>query len=322
MGNVSTFATEPAEHLGVVLDGGDILKVVAAGTKTAYVGVGGRTNPQAVAQLALLLAPRGWFVRPVPVHKVLHLKSAVTALPDGTMRTVSFADSTLRENVLLKLNMAITVKGDPANERMSEASRSTALPGSPFRSIEYDLPTVRPARRAEHARREACVLGEGHGFGPHHHAHRLAGFQPAFTLLASESAGLFSSLDLAEIRRELEGADAPRELILGIRPDHDGLRDDLAAKRDLLCAGLATAGFDVFRPSGTYFVTADVRPLGFDDGLDFCRTLPERCGVVAVPNAAFYADPARGRHLVRFAFCKRTEVLAEAADRLATLRPG
>lgn len=67
------------------LDGGDVLKVVTDEQKTAYVGVGGRTNPQAVAQLAFLLSPRGWFVRPVPVHKVLHLKSAVTALPDGTI---------------------------------------------------------------------------------------------------------------------------------------------------------------------------------------------------------------------------------------------
>ena len=76
--------TEPG-----LLDGGDILKVVtsegAGVRKTAYVGIGGRTNPEAVAQLALLLSPRGWFVRPVPVHKVLHLKSAVTALPDGTV---------------------------------------------------------------------------------------------------------------------------------------------------------------------------------------------------------------------------------------------
>lgn len=68
-----------------VLDGGDVLKVVTGDAKTAYVGVGGRTNPEAVAQLALLLSPRGWSVRPVPVHKVLHLKSAVTALPDGTI---------------------------------------------------------------------------------------------------------------------------------------------------------------------------------------------------------------------------------------------
>jgi dimethylargininase len=68
-----------------LLDGGDVLKVVVGGDKTAYVGIGGRTNAQAVAQLAFLLAPHGWFVRPVPVHKVLHLKSAVTALPDGTI---------------------------------------------------------------------------------------------------------------------------------------------------------------------------------------------------------------------------------------------
>lgn len=61
--------------------------------------------------------------------------------------------------------------------------------------------------------------------------------------------------------------------------------------------------------------------LGSDDGMVFCRELPERCGVVAVPNAVFYAHPERGRHLVRFAFCKRIEVLAEAAGRLATLSP-
>lgn len=69
------------------LDGGDVLKVAAGdgACKTAYVGIGGRTNPQAAAQLAVLLSPRGWRVRPVPVHRVLHLKSAVTALPDGTI---------------------------------------------------------------------------------------------------------------------------------------------------------------------------------------------------------------------------------------------
>ena len=101
---------------------------------------------------------------------------------------------------------------------------------------------------------------------------------------------------------------------------YEGLSADLQAKRDLLCAGLTEAGFAVFPPGGTYFVTADIRPLGADDGLAFCRELPERCGVVAVPNAVFYEDPSRGRHLVRFAFCKRPEVLAEAASRLATLR--
>ena len=60
-------------------------------------------------------------------------------------------------------------------------------------------------------------------------------------------------------------------------------------------AGLADAGFDVFRPQGTYFVTADIRPLGEHDGLAFCRSLPERCGVVAVPNVVFYDDMDGGR---------------------------
>ena len=98
-----------------------------------------------------------------------------------------------------------------------------------------------------------------------------------------------------------------------------GLRDGLREQRDLLCSGLEAAGLTVFRPAGTYFVTTDIRPLGESDGLAFCRSLPARCGVAAVPNAVFYQDPARGRHLVRFAFCKRPEVLAEAASRLATL---
>jgi N-succinyldiaminopimelate aminotransferase len=97
------------------------------------------------------------------------------------------------------------------------------------------------------------------------------------------------------------------------------LRDDLRAKRDLLCDGLAAAGLDVRVPQGTYFATVDVRSVGEEDGLTFCRALPERCGVVAVPSSVFYEDPARGRSLVRFAFCKRAEVLAEAVERLATL---
>jgi N-succinyldiaminopimelate aminotransferase len=94
---------------------------------------------------------------------------------------------------------------------------------------------------------------------------------------------------------------------------------DLGARRDLLVDGLAGAGFEVFGPSGTYFVTVDAAPLGATDGLTFCRELPERCGVVAVPNSVFYDDVEAGRTLVRFTFCKRREVLAEAVDRLRTL---
>ncbi|QGG97146.1 pyridoxal phosphate-dependent aminotransferase [Actinomarinicola tropica] len=94
---------------------------------------------------------------------------------------------------------------------------------------------------------------------------------------------------------------------------------DMRAKRDLLCDGLGAAGFEVFVPQGTYFATVDVRSVGADDGRTFCLELPERCGVVAVPNVVFYDDVDAGRTLVRFAFCKRTEVLEEAIHRLAAL---
>ena len=94
---------------------------------------------------------------------------------------------------------------------------------------------------------------------------------------------------------------------------------DLRRKRDLLCAGLASVGFSVFKPAGTYFVTTDVRPLGYDDGVAFCRDLPKRAGVVAIPHSVFYDNTSAGRPLVRFAFCKRDEVLVEAISRLGQL---
>jgi N-succinyldiaminopimelate aminotransferase len=97
----------------------------------------------------------------------------------------------------------------------------------------------------------------------------------------------------------------------------ESFRANLEAKRDRLCAGLEAAGLEVFRPAGTYFVTADIRPLGEHDGHAFCLALPERAGVVAVPNVVFYDDEEAGRPLIRFAFCKRDEVIDEAAARLA-----
>jgi len=95
---------------------------------------------------------------------------------------------------------------------------------------------------------------------------------------------------------------------------------DLRAKRDHLASGLRSAGFEVFEPQGTYFITTDIRPFGTDDGLAFCWELPERVGVVAVPNVVFYDNKDEGRHLVRFTFCKRFEVLDQAVDRLQGLR--
>jgi N-succinyldiaminopimelate aminotransferase len=93
----------------------------------------------------------------------------------------------------------------------------------------------------------------------------------------------------------------------------------LERKRDLLCAGLSAAGLAVSRPAGTYFVIADAAPLGAVDALQFCCELPRLCGVVGVPVSVFHDDVDAARTLVRFAFCKRDDVLAEAAERLAAL---
>ncbi|MCX5332620.1 pyridoxal phosphate-dependent aminotransferase [Streptomyces sp. NBC_00140] len=99
----------------------------------------------------------------------------------------------------------------------------------------------------------------------------------------------------------------------------DAFRADMLAKRDLLATGLAEAGFKVFKPAGTYFITTDIRPLGETDGFAFCRALPERAGVVAIPNAVFYDHREAGAPFVRFAFCKQTGVLEEAVKRLKAL---
>jgi N-succinyldiaminopimelate aminotransferase len=99
------------------------------------------------------------------------------------------------------------------------------------------------------------------------------------------------------------------------RTELDTLRDDLRAKRDQLCDGLAAAGLAPIVPAGTYFINADVGT----EAAEWCATLPERCGIVAIPTSVFYDDKDAAPTLVRFAFCKRPEVIAEAARRLAAL---
>ena len=101
-----------------------------------------------------------------------------------------------------------------------------------------------------------------------------------------------------------------------------GIASDLQRKRDVLSAGLTKAGFAVSRSSGSYFVVADAAPLGFADAAAFCRQLPELAGVVAVPISAFVSDENKGEYasLLRFAFCKRVDVLERASAQLSDLR--
>lgn len=93
-------------------------------------------------------------------------------------------------------------------------------------------------------------------------------------------------------------------------------RRSLLAKRDRLTDGLEAAGLTPMRPQGTYFVQADVRPRGFANGREYVQALHERGGVVAIPAQVFY-DSGAGDPYVRFAFCKRDEVIEEAAWRLS-----
>ncbi|MEV6240139.1 pyridoxal phosphate-dependent aminotransferase [Lentzea sp. NPDC051838] len=98
-----------------------------------------------------------------------------------------------------------------------------------------------------------------------------------------------------------------------------GLRDSLASKRARLAEGLRAAGFEVRSSEGTYFICADVRPLGYTDGLQLCRDLPARIGVAAVPVQVFTDHPSDWQHLIRFAFCKQDAVIDEAVERLHKL---
>jgi N-succinyldiaminopimelate aminotransferase len=117
----------------------------------------------------------------------------------------------------------------------------------------------------------------------------------------------------------VNGAPFQPAIAVGLRLGDDYFRDFVAtllAKRNLLGGLLAQAGFEVFEPQGTYFTTVNVARLGYDDGIQFCLTLPERAGVVAVPSQVFYQHRTAGATLVRFCFAKKDDVLVEAGQRL------
>jgi N-succinyldiaminopimelate aminotransferase len=122
----------------------------------------------------------------------------------------------------------------------------------------------------------------------------------------------------------VNGAPFQPAIATGLRmPDEffSGIADDMRHKRDVLGAGLRAAGFGVSQPAGSYFTVADASPLGATDAGEFCRALPGRVGVVAIPLTAFVGAERRSEYasLVRFAACKRPHVLEEASARLAGL---
>lgn len=118
------------------------------------------------------------------------------------------------------------------------------------------------------------------------------------------------------------GAPFQRAIAHGLNHEegfHQQLREELAAKRSLLSAGLSNLGLEVFPSQGTYFVITDVSPLGFESALDFCRTSAETVGVVAIPCHPFYLGNTTEVAQVRWACCKQESVLLEGLSRLSRL---
>ena len=120
----------------------------------------------------------------------------------------------------------------------------------------------------------------------------------------------------------VSGAPFQPAVALALNEGDDWVRaaaSSLQDRRDRLAAGLRSVGLEPVLPCGTYFLTTDVRPLGYADGVEFCRDLPHRCGVVAIPHQVFYDRTDAGRPYVRWAFCKQDAVLDEAVRRLGAL---
>ena len=183
-----------------------------------------------------------------------------------------------------------------------------------YEHLTFDTPHIPIASRAGMGERTVTISGAGKTFS-------FTGWKIGW---ATGPAGLVSSVAGATQFLTFTSGAPLQPAIAHALSRHGAdyftaFRKRMRQQRDLLADGLRATGMTVYQPQGTYFITSDIRPLGFDDGLEFCRQLPERCGVVAVPTQVFYDDVQAGRPLVRWAFCKQPDVLTEAARRLSVL---
>jgi N-succinyldiaminopimelate aminotransferase len=149
----------------------------------------------------------------------------------------------------------------------------------------------------------------------------LTGWKIGYTCAAPElTAALRSAHQFVTFAVNTPGQHAMSVALRAPDAYFQGFLAEYRTRRDRLCAGLREAGLAVTAPAGTYFAVADIRPLGYDDAVAFCRMLPERFGVAAIPVSAFYTEPEPARHLVRFAFCKTDAMLDEGLRRLRRLK--
>ncbi len=121
------------------------------------------------------------------------------------------------------------------------------------------------------------------------------------------------------------GAPAPLQAAgavgMAFGPDYyNHIALDYRARRDVIVHALEEAGFTFSIPEGAYYVLADFSELSTLPDDEFARWLTREIGVAPVPGSSFYHDPALGRKLVRFAFCKKLETLERAGERLVNVR--
>ncbi len=159
----------------------------------------------------------------------------------------------------------------------------------------------------------------------------VSGASKTFSVTGWRVGTIIAPADLSVAIRKVHdfltvGAPAPLQEAIAAgmetlgRAYYRSLADGYRARRDLVFQGLVDAGFRCARPEGAYYILADFSGLSDLGDVEFAYWLTKEIGVATVPGSSFYSDPAGGRTLVRFAFCKTEPILAEAVRRLGAVR--
>ena len=299
---------------------------------TQVVATAGATEALAAALLALVDGPEDEVVVFEPYYDSY---AACVALAGATLRTVPLRAPSFQPD-LDELAAAVTDRtrvilvNDPHNPtgavfsaevraeiaRLAERHDAIILTDEVYEHLVFDEPHVPIATLPKARDRTLTISSGGKTF-------RTTGWKIGW--ITGPADLITAVLTVKQYLTYVNGSAFQPAIAVGLGlPDafFRGIAEDMRRKKDVLGAGLRAAGFEVFAPQGSYFTVADAAPLGATDADAFCRELPDRAGVVGVPLTAFVSAENRARYatLVRFAACKRIEVLEDAAARLAGLQ--